>query len=81
VSGTNAIVLDSNAVIGLLNDEANSLALEERFPDAAVCISVITQIEVLGFPNITPDEEKQIVGFYRILLSSILTMRLLPGRL
>jgi predicted nucleic acid-binding protein len=63
VSGTNAIVLDSNAVIELLNDEANSLALEEQFPDAAVCISVITQIEVLGFPNITPGEEKQIVDF------------------
>jgi predicted nucleic acid-binding protein len=37
--------------------------LEERFPEAAVCISVITQIEVLGFPNITPEEEKQIVDF------------------
>jgi hypothetical protein len=34
VNGTNVIVLDSNAVIELLNDEANFLALEERFPDA-----------------------------------------------
>ena len=43
------IVLDSNAVIDLLNNKETLVTLGQQFPTAAACISVITQIEVLGY--------------------------------
>jgi predicted nucleic acid-binding protein len=57
------IVLDSNAVIDLLKSTATLAKFEQRFPHAVFCISVITFIEVLGFPKITPEMEAQILAF------------------
>jgi hypothetical protein len=48
-----ALVLDTNAVIMLLEDKNKSLFLDGLFPDNARAISVITQIELLGYPDIT----------------------------
>jgi predicted nucleic acid-binding protein len=73
VNGNNeAIVLDSNAVIDILKNEDILFTLEQKFPQAAFCISVITQIEILGYPGITPEVEKQILDF----LADITTVNL-----
>jgi predicted nucleic acid-binding protein len=58
------IVLDSNAVIDLLKSAAALALLEQRFPGAVFCVSIITFIEVLGFPKITPEMEAQILAFF-----------------
>jgi predicted nucleic acid-binding protein len=66
MNGNNeTVVLDSNAVIDLLKNEAVFGALEQKFPRAAFCISVITQIEILGYPSITPEAEQQILDFLK----------------
>jgi predicted nucleic acid-binding protein len=66
MSGNNeTVMLDSNAVIDILKNEAAFTALEQKFPEAAFCISVITQIEVLGYPAITPEAEQQILDFLK----------------
>jgi predicted nucleic acid-binding protein len=57
------VVLDTNAVIDLLKSVALLARLEQRFPRAVFCVSVITFIEVLGFPKITPEMEAQILAF------------------
>jgi predicted nucleic acid-binding protein len=58
------IVLDSNAVIDLLKSAVALAKLEQRFPHAVFCVSVITVIEVLGFPKITSELEAQILAFF-----------------
>jgi predicted nucleic acid-binding protein len=58
------VVLDTNAVIDLLKSATSLAKLEQRFPHAVFCISVITFIEVLGFPKITPEYEAQILTFF-----------------
>jgi predicted nucleic acid-binding protein len=66
VNGNNrAVVLDSNAVIDILKDREKFLLLDQKFPEAAFCISVITQIEILGYPSITPETENQILDFLK----------------
>lgn len=52
------IVLDTNAVIEFL---AGRLAKE--FPDAPVAISFVTEIELLSWPKITPDDEAAVRRF------------------
>jgi predicted nucleic acid-binding protein len=58
-----ALVLDTNAVIMLLEDESKSIFLDELFPDNARAISVITQIELLGYPDITEATVELILSF------------------
>jgi predicted nucleic acid-binding protein len=57
------LILDTNAVIKLLDDENNSLALDAIFPDNVRAISVITQIELLGYPDITEEADDLIRSF------------------
>ncbi|GHV70844.1 hypothetical protein AGMMS49928_20190 [Spirochaetia bacterium] len=57
------LVLDTNAVIKLLDDNANSEFLDSVFPDNVRAISVITQIELLGYPGITEEADELIRSF------------------
>jgi len=57
------LILDTNAVIKLLDDENNSLVLDAIFPGNTRIISVITQIELLGYPGITEEAEDLILSF------------------
>lgn len=59
------VVLDTNAVIELLNDSGAAIKLDAMFPHSSFCISVITFIELLGYPSITPNVERQILNFLR----------------
>jgi predicted nucleic acid-binding protein len=61
------LVLDTNAVIKLLDSEECSRFLDDQFPDNVRCVSVITQIELLAYPDITHEADKLI----RFFLSDI----------
>ena len=54
-------VLDTNLAIHELHDE-----LVERLPERDVLVSVVTEIELLGFPNLSIEEE---AGIRALLLS------------
>jgi predicted nucleic acid-binding protein len=57
------LLLDTNAVIKLLDDEENSRFLDNVFPDNVRSVSVITQIELLGYPDITEEADELIRSF------------------
>ena len=57
------LILDTNAVIMLLDNEACSRFLDEHFPGNVRCISVITQIELLSYPDITREADGLIRSF------------------
>ena len=63
-------VLDTNSSIYHLTGK-----LAEPLPSDDVFVSVITEIELLSHPLITPDEESRILEF----LSSLETVELLPA--
>lgn len=55
-------VLDTNVVLYALRDE-----LADPLPNTDILISVITEIELLGYPSLTPAQEQKI----RTLLQSL----------
>jgi predicted nucleic acid-binding protein len=57
------LILDTNVVIGLLDDEEKSYFLDESFPGNTRGVSIITQIELLGYPDITEEADKLIRSF------------------
>ena len=57
------LLLDTNAVIMLLDNEKYSRFLDDHFPNNVRCISVITQIELLSYPNITQEADELIRSF------------------
>ncbi|GMO17241.1 MAG: hypothetical protein Pg6A_03520 [Termitinemataceae bacterium] len=63
MNGIEAVILDTNAVIEMLNNKFTAVVFEKYFSNTAVCISVITQIELLGYPDISDDEEIKIKNF------------------
>ena len=58
-------LLDSNVVIGLLKGHGPALALvaEAGLSLGKASVSQITRMELLGFPNITDDEDRGIRDF------------------
>ncbi|GHV79303.1 hypothetical protein AGMMS49944_10940 [Spirochaetia bacterium] len=58
-------LLDSVAAIDLFNAVPGSELLEEKLEGAAVYVSVITRIEMLAFPKMTPAGEKEVSRFLR----------------
>jgi hypothetical protein len=62
VSGAD-VVLDTNAAILLLKDKEKTHSLDQIKPGGVRYISVITQIELLGYPNITEEDESPRCGF------------------
>jgi len=53
------IVLDTNIVLYILGNKINP----DNLPDGKYCISVITEIELLSYPNLNDTEEKQLRKF------------------
>jgi predicted nucleic acid-binding protein len=63
MSGIEKLVLDTNAVINILNNKEKFRFLSEAFPDNEKVVSVITQIELLGYPDITKEIDELIRSF------------------
>jgi predicted nucleic acid-binding protein len=63
MSGIENLVLDTNAAIKLLDDEEKSRFLDEAFPNNEKVVSLITQIELLGYPDITEEADELIRSF------------------
>ncbi|MDR2588754.1 MAG: type II toxin-antitoxin system VapC family toxin [Spirochaetales bacterium] len=57
------LVLDTNAVIKLLDNEECSRFLDAHFPGNVRCVSIITQIELLAYPDITREADTLIRSF------------------
>jgi len=57
------IVLDSNPIIDLLNGRITEDTFHEAVSGCLLFASVITRIELLGFPGITGEEERRIHTF------------------
>ncbi len=53
------LLLDTNIVLYLLGGELDT----DKLPDADFVISVITELELLSYPNITDDEIEEIKKF------------------
>jgi predicted nucleic acid-binding protein len=56
-------VLDTNAVIDILNGRADRGLLRAETSGKNQIVSVITRMELLSFPGITSDEEGRITAF------------------
>lgn len=54
-------LLDTNTVIYLINDR-----LATALPAGRHGVSVITEIELLSFPSLQPDEEQRIRAFLAV---------------
>jgi predicted nucleic acid-binding protein len=70
-----AIVLDSNSVINHLNERLDLDAVLKPYPNCEKKISVITFIEVLAWPEMTPEKEREA----RTFLSGCTIVELTPG--
>ena len=57
------LLLDTNAILGLLKGQPSITALLESAETDVLYASVITRMELLSFPGITPEEEKHIRDF------------------
>jgi predicted nucleic acid-binding protein len=58
-------VLDSTVAIDLLNGLPSSKPIKAKLKNAKVYVSVITRIEMLSFPNSTPEMENRIKYFLK----------------
>lgn len=68
MSGTNKFLLDTNIVVGFLNDyQKVSQFFRDRLINEDLCLSQITRMELLGFPSITPEEEYSINSFISLI--------------
>ncbi|MDR0662650.1 MAG: type II toxin-antitoxin system VapC family toxin [Spirochaetaceae bacterium] len=58
-------VLDTTIAIDLLNGLPSSKPLKAKLERARVYVSIVTRIEMLSFPNITPEIESRIKNFLK----------------
>jgi predicted nucleic acid-binding protein len=56
-------VFDSNAIIKFLDKEPGFIDLSPFLEQNNCSVSIITKLEVLGWPDITPADEKRITDF------------------
>jgi predicted nucleic acid-binding protein len=56
-------VFDSSAVIKFLDKSSGFIDLTPFVKRGPCCVSIITKLEVLGWPDITPVEERRIIEF------------------
>ena len=59
----NGKLLDTNVILGLFKGQPSVTALLETAEADVLYASVITRMELLSFPGITPEEEKHIRDF------------------
>jgi predicted nucleic acid-binding protein len=57
------IVFDTCAILDFVNKKAGALNLDALFTGESRFISIITKLELLKYPDITPEEEKRILAF------------------
>jgi predicted nucleic acid-binding protein len=57
-------VFDSTAIIKYLAKEAGFIDLDPFLEQSKCFVSIITKLELLGWPDITPEEEKRITEFF-----------------
>ena len=57
------LLLDTNVILGLFKGQPSITALLEAAETDVLYASVITRMELLSFPGITPEEEKHIRDF------------------
>jgi predicted nucleic acid-binding protein len=67
------IIFDSNILMNLFNEKIDAIVFWNRFKKCKRYISVITEMELLSYPDLTPQEEGEI----RIFLK---TCRIIPLR-
>ncbi|MDR1211608.1 MAG: type II toxin-antitoxin system VapC family toxin [Spirochaetaceae bacterium] len=58
-------VLDSTIAIDLLNGLPSSKPVRAKLENAKVYVSIVTRIEMLSFPNVTPEIERRINNFFK----------------
>ena len=61
------LVLDSNAIIDFLKECPDAFDLTALLEKYDCFVSVITRLELLKSPDITPDEEKKIFDFLELI--------------
>lgn len=61
-------LLDTNIILGILKESEAALKLVESVPFEACCYSVVTRMELLGFPGILEEEAAQIQGMLSCLI-------------
>jgi predicted nucleic acid-binding protein len=57
------IVFDTCDILNFVNKKPRALDLNTLFTGDSRFISIITKLELLKYPDITPDEEKRILAF------------------
>ena len=57
------LLLDTNVILGLFKGQPSIAALLDAAETDVLYASVITRMELLSFPGITPEEEKHIRNF------------------
>jgi predicted nucleic acid-binding protein len=60
-------LLDTTIAIDLLNGLPSSKPIKAKLEKAKVYVSIVTKIEMLAFPNITPEIENKINFFLKSL--------------
>lgn len=64
MNGKNNFLLDTNIVLGFLNgNPAINKFFQDNTEESQLKCSQVTRMELLGFPNITTDEEKKLKSF------------------
>jgi predicted nucleic acid-binding protein len=61
------LVLDTNAIIDFLKEKADAFDLMDLIEQNECCISVITRLELLKYPDISAEEETLILDFLRLV--------------
>lgn len=56
-------LLDTCFILGLYKQNEQALRLLQNVPFDACCVSVINRIELLGYQNITPHDERELTAF------------------
>jgi predicted nucleic acid-binding protein len=58
-------VLDTTIALDVLNGRPSSKPIKAMLKKAKVYVSIVTRIEMLSFPNITPEIERRIKDFLK----------------
>jgi predicted nucleic acid-binding protein len=58
-------VLDTTIALDVLNGRPSSKPIKATLEKAKVYVSIVTRIEMLSFPNVTPEIERRIKDFLK----------------
>ena len=63
MNGKDRYLIDTNVLIYFLEGEEVAVSFLKKIMDDELCISLINKIEVLSFPDLSKDEEREINQF------------------